>query len=133
MPIVWETEAFGLGRGVASCASAGAAAAARAARRAERRVIFISSPSGSTGFYAVRIRCADRNSERSQEVTLLALASPVPGALGAGPAAGSAWGLVCALPRALAGLAFLGSVILRRRGNSIPDPRDPVGRGAAVG
>jgi membrane protease YdiL (CAAX protease family) len=66
-------------------------------------------------------------------VTLFAFASPVPGALGAWLDARIASGLVFALPLGLAGLAFLRFLLLKRLGNSIPEPHDPVWRGAAVG
>jgi membrane protease YdiL (CAAX protease family) len=66
-------------------------------------------------------------------VTFLAFASPVPGALGAWLDGRIASGLVFALPLGLAGLAFLRFLLLKRLGNSIPGPHDPVGRGAAVG
>jgi membrane protease YdiL (CAAX protease family) len=66
-------------------------------------------------------------------VTLLALASPVPGAMGAWLDARLASGLVLALPLGLAGLAFLRFGLLGRLGDSVPEPREPFGRGAAAG
>lgn len=64
---------------------------------------------------------------------LLALASPVPGAMGAWLDARLASGLVLALPLGLAGLAFLRFGLLGRLGDSVPEPREPFGRGAAAG
>ncbi|MFI5198168.1 MAG: CPBP family intramembrane glutamic endopeptidase [Thermoanaerobaculia bacterium] len=63
-------------------------------------------------------------------MTLLALGSPV---LGAWLDARIASGLVFALPLGLAGLAFLRFFLLKRLGNSIPEPRGPFWRGAAAG
>jgi membrane protease YdiL (CAAX protease family) len=66
-------------------------------------------------------------------VILLALASPVPGAMGAWLDARLASGLVLALPLGLAGLALLRFGLLGRLGSSVPEPREPSGRGAAAG
>jgi membrane protease YdiL (CAAX protease family) len=75
----------------------------------------------------------DTRGKTRHEVTFLAFASPVTGAMGAWLDARIASGLVFALPLGLAGLAFLRFLLLKRLGNSIPEPHDPVGRGAAVG
>ncbi len=66
-------------------------------------------------------------------MTLLALASPVPGAMGAWLDARLASGLVLALPLGLSGLALLRFGLLARLGDSVPEPREPSGRGAAAG
>ena len=64
---------------------------------------------------------------------LLALASPVPGAMGAWLDARLASGLVLALPLGLAGLALLRFGLLARLGASVPEPREPFAHGAAAG
>lgn len=67
-------------------------------------------------------------------MTLLALASPVPGAVWTWlDAHFFASGLVLSLPLGLSGLALLRFAILRRLGPSIREPREPSWRGAAVG
>jgi uncharacterized protein len=66
-------------------------------------------------------------------VTLLALASPVPGAMGSWLDARLAAGLALALPLGLVGLALLRFGLLARLGNSVLEPREPAGRGVAVG
>jgi membrane protease YdiL (CAAX protease family) len=66
-------------------------------------------------------------------VTLLALASPVPGVMGAWLDARLTSGLVLALPLGLAGLALLRFDLLARFGGSVPEPHEPAGRGAAAG
>jgi CAAX protease family protein len=66
-------------------------------------------------------------------VTLLALASPVPGAMGAWLDARFASGLVLALPLGLAGLALLRFGLLGRLGGTVREPREPFARGAATG
>lgn len=66
-------------------------------------------------------------------MTLLALASPIPGAMGAWLDARLAPGLVLALPLGLAGLALLRFGLLARLGASVPEPREPFGRGVAAG
>ena len=66
-------------------------------------------------------------------MNLLALASPMPGALGAWLDARLAPGLVLALPLGLAGLALLRFGLLARLGSSVPEPSEPSGRGAAAG
>jgi membrane protease YdiL (CAAX protease family) len=65
-------------------------------------------------------------------VTLLALASPVPGAMGAWLDAKLASGLVLALPLGLAGLALLRFGLLTRLGDSVREPREPFTRGMAA-
>ena len=66
-------------------------------------------------------------------MTLLALASPVPGVMGAWLDARLTSGLVLALPLGLAGLALLRFDLLARFGGSVPEPHEPAGRGAAAG
>ncbi|MGE5715628.1 MAG: lysostaphin resistance A-like protein [Acidobacteriota bacterium] len=66
-------------------------------------------------------------------MTLLALASPVPGAMEAWLGARLASGLVLALPLGLAGLAFLRFILLARLGDSVAEPREPSRRAAAAG
>jgi membrane protease YdiL (CAAX protease family) len=66
-------------------------------------------------------------------VTLLALASPVPGAMGSWLDARLASGLVLALPLGLAGLALLRFSLLAQLGGSVSEPRGPFRRGAASG
>ena len=66
-------------------------------------------------------------------MTLLAFASPVPGALGAWLGARLASGLVLALPLGLAGLVLLRLGLLPRLGDSVSEPREPLRRGAAAG
>jgi membrane protease YdiL (CAAX protease family) len=66
-------------------------------------------------------------------VTLLALASPVPGVMGAWLDARLTSGLVLALPLGLAGLALLRFGLLARFGGSVPEPHEPAGRGAVAG
>jgi uncharacterized protein len=66
-------------------------------------------------------------------VTLLALASPVLGAMGSWLDARLAAGLALALPLGLVGLALLRFGLLARLGNSVLEPREPAGRGVAVG
>ena len=66
-------------------------------------------------------------------MTLLALASPVPGVMGAWLDARLTSGLVLALPLGLAGLALLRFGLLARFGGSVPEPHEPAGRGAAAG
>jgi len=66
-------------------------------------------------------------------VTLLALASPVPGAMGTWLEARLASGLVLALPLGLFGLALLRLGLLPRLGSSVSPPREPLRRGAATG
>ncbi len=64
---------------------------------------------------------------------LLALASPVPGALGSWLDARIASGLVLALPLGLAGLFLLRFALLKRLGAGVSEPREPARRGAAAG
>ncbi len=64
---------------------------------------------------------------------LLALASPVPGAMGSWLDARLASGLFLALPLGLAGLALLRFGLLAQLGDSVAEPREPFGRGAAAG
>ena len=66
-------------------------------------------------------------------MNLLALASPMPGALGAWLDARLAPGLVLALPLGLAGLALLRFGLLARLGASVPEPREPFAHGVAAG
>jgi uncharacterized protein len=66
-------------------------------------------------------------------VILLALASPVPGAMGSWLDARLASGFVFALPLGLAGLALLRFVLLERLGASVFEPREPARRGVAAG
>ena len=66
-------------------------------------------------------------------MTLLVLASPVPGAMGAWLDARLAPGLALALPLGLAGLAHLRFGLLARLGESVREPREPSVRGAAAG
>ena len=66
-------------------------------------------------------------------MTLLAFASPVPGAMGSWLDARLASGLVLALPLGLAGLALLRFGLLVRLGGSVSEPRGPFRRGAASG
>jgi len=66
-------------------------------------------------------------------VTLLALASPVPGAMASWLDARIASGLVFALPLGLAGLALLRFALLKRLGAGVSEPREPAWRGAAAG
>ena len=61
-------------------------------------------------------------------MTLLALGSPVPGAMGSWLDAGFASGLVLALPLGLAGIALLRFGLLTRLGNSVPPRRKGAGR-----
>jgi membrane protease YdiL (CAAX protease family) len=66
-------------------------------------------------------------------VNLLALGSPVPGALGSWLDARLASGLVFALPFGLAGLALLRFGLLPRLGDSFPPGRDRAGRASLTG
>ncbi|HSB63451.1 MAG TPA: CPBP family intramembrane glutamic endopeptidase [Thermoanaerobaculia bacterium] len=66
-------------------------------------------------------------------MTLLALASPVPGAMGAWLDARLASGLVLALPLGLGGLALLRFGLLARLGNSVLEPRESSARSVATG
>jgi membrane protease YdiL (CAAX protease family) len=66
-------------------------------------------------------------------VTLLALASPVPGAMGTWLDARLASGLVLALPLGLLGLALLRFGLLARLGDSVPEPRESSVRAMAAG
>lgn len=66
-------------------------------------------------------------------MNVLALGSPVPGAMGPWLDALLASGLVLALPLGLSGLALLRFGLLRRLGASVREPREPAWRGAAAG
>jgi membrane protease YdiL (CAAX protease family) len=66
-------------------------------------------------------------------VTLLALGSPVPGAMGSWLDAGLASGLVFALPLGFAGLALLRFGLLPRLGDSVPPRREGAGWASLAG
>ena len=66
-------------------------------------------------------------------MTLLALASPMPGAMEAWVDARLASGLFLALPLGLAGLALLRFGLLARLGPSVSEPREPFAHGIASG
>ncbi|MGZ6971942.1 MAG: hypothetical protein ACXVID_09780, partial [Thermoanaerobaculia bacterium] len=66
-------------------------------------------------------------------MTLLALASPVPGAMGSWLDARLASGLVLALPLGLVGLAVLRFGLLARLGGSVSEPRESSRRALAAG
>lgn len=66
-------------------------------------------------------------------MTLLALASPMPGAMASWLDARLASGLVFALPLGLAGLLLLRFALLKRLGAGVSEPREPARRGGAAG
>ncbi|HEX5855334.1 MAG TPA: CPBP family intramembrane glutamic endopeptidase [Thermoanaerobaculia bacterium] len=66
-------------------------------------------------------------------MTLLALASPVPGAMGSWLDARLASGFVFALPLGLGGLFLLRFALLKRLGAGVSEPLEPAWRGAAAG